>query len=281
MPCLPLAHELGVPLLMPWSSADGLIDHGRTPSWTFRLSLRDSWVAPALIERAGVHRRLGFLLPANAWGRSNEAAIQRHLASRQQPPPAIAWYPFGAESMIGPWGTLIAAQVEAVVLVANEGEGAVLVRELAVAPPDFRRPLICHWGLSGGDFPRLAGPALASLDVQVIQTFSFCRPGGEALQKVRAALKAGGEPEDGRTVIGPVGFAHAYDLTWLVAFAVAQAGSTDRAAIRTALENLGPYEGLTGRLERPFTPDRHEGLGPSHLFFCRWDANGLLRPADP
>jgi branched-chain amino acid transport system substrate-binding protein len=281
MPCVPLAHDLGVPFLLPWSSADALIDHGRTPSWTFRLSLRDSWVAPALIERAGRDRRLGFLLPANAWGRSNEAAIRTHLAATGRTAPVIAWYPFGAETMIGPWTALLEAGAEVVVLVANEGEGAVLVRELGAAPVTARRPLVCHWGLTGGDFPRLAGPGLARLDLQVIQTFSFLRDGGPVRDQVLAALQAEGATAGGRAVIGAVGLAQAYDLTHLLARAVAQAGSTDRAAIRSALEHLGPHDGLVGRLERPFTPDRHEALDPSRLFFCRWDAEGVLRPAGP
>ena len=281
LPCVPLAHELHTPFLLPWSSADGLIDHGRKPSWTFRLSLRDSWVAPALIERAGMDRRLGFLLPANAWGRSNEAAIQNHLRDRHRAATAVAWYPFGAETMIESWRTLVAAGVEAVVLVANEGEGAVLVRELAAAPPELRRPLICHWGLTGGDFPHLAGPGLASIDLQVIQTFSFLSAQGPARDRVLAALQGPGVASDGRNILGPVGLAQAYDLTHLVARAAVAAGSTDRAAIRTALENLPPYDGLMGHFEHPFTAERHEGLDPSRIFFCRWDAEGVLRPASP
>ena len=283
LPCIPLAHDLGVPLLLPWSSADSLIDHGRSPSWTFRLSLRDSWVAPALIDRAVAAgpKRLGFLLPANAWGRSNDAAIRQHLNRRGLPPGTTAWYPFGAESMIDAWSTLVAAGAEVVVLVANEGEGAVLVRELAKAPASARRPLVCHWGLTGGDFVRLAGPGLHLLDLQVIQTFSFLDARGSTAERVLEILQAQGAAADGHDVLGPVGLAQAYDLTHLVLRATAKAGTTERTAIRTALEHLGPYDGLVGRLEEPFTADRHEALDPSRIFFCQWDAAGVLRRVVP
>ena len=46
--CLPVAHELGLLLLDPWGSANPITDHGFSPSYTFRLSLKDAWAAPAV-----------------------------------------------------------------------------------------------------------------------------------------------------------------------------------------------------------------------------------------
>ncbi len=280
LPCVPVVHELGVPLLLPWSSADGLIDHGRTPSWTFRLSLRDSWVTPALITRATARgaRHPGLLLPANGWGRSNQAAAAKHLEHSSTSLAGTEWYPFGATSMLEPYNRLRAAGADAIVLVANEGEGAVLIRELGERPAAERLPLVCHWGLTGGDFPRLAGPALAAVELEVIQTFSFLSATGPARDRVVAALQTGWGIARVEDIPAPIGIAHAYDLVHLLAAAVNKAGSTDRVRVREALEALGPYDGLVQRYAVPFTPERHEAIDPAVITFCRWDAQGVLRP---
>jgi len=46
----------------------------------------------------------------------------------------------------------------------------------------------------------------------------------------------------------------------LLARAIDKAGSTDRVAIRDALEKLRPYEGLVRRYDKPFTPEGHDAL---------------------
>jgi branched-chain amino acid transport system substrate-binding protein len=51
--------------------------------------------------------------------------------------------------------------------------------------------------------------------------------------------------------------AHAYDMVHLLTRAIDKAGNTERAAIRSALEQLGPYPGVTRHFARPFTPARH------------------------
>lgn len=79
-----------------------------------------------------------------------------------------------------------------------------------------------------------------------------------------------------RAIASPVGVAHAYDLTHLLARAIDKAGSTDRAAIRTALENLGPYDGLIKNYPRPFTSTRHEALAPEDVFMAEFAADGAI-----
>jgi branched-chain amino acid transport system substrate-binding protein len=50
-----------------------------------------------------------------------------------------------------------------------------------------------------------------------------------------------------------------YDCMYLLAAAIRQAGSTDGAKIRAALENLnGPVDGVLMRYAQPFTKDSHE-----------------------
>jgi branched-chain amino acid transport system substrate-binding protein len=77
---------------------------------------------------------------------------------------------------------------------------------------------------------------------------------------------------------GPVGVAHAYDLMHILARAIDLAGSTDRKAVRDALEKLREHRGLVKRYAPPFAPGRHEALSARELLIARYRADGVLVP---
>lgn len=283
MECLPVAHELGLPLLDPWGSADGITDHSFRPSYTFRLSLKDAWAGPAFIRFARERYkadRLGVLLPNTAWGRSNQAAIEKAASAAGVSLVGQRWYNWGDKSLEVPYQELRLAGAKAVILVANETEGSILVKEIAALPEAQRLPVISHWGVTGGDFAAMTAGALKAVDFTVIQTFSFIGNGTKAARRVLGALREKyglASPED---VKSPVGVAHAYDLTHLLAKAVNRAGSTDRRRIRDALEQSGPHEGLVQRYSQPFTAERHDALSPERVFFARYTADDRLIPVE-
>jgi branched-chain amino acid transport system substrate-binding protein len=74
----------------------------------------------------------------------------------------------------------------------------------------------------------------------------------------------------------PVGVAHAYDMTHILARAVALAGRAERDAVRDGLERVPAHDGLVRRYAPPFTRDRHEALGASELMMCRYRDDGVL-----
>jgi branched-chain amino acid transport system substrate-binding protein len=49
--------------------------------------------------------------------------------------------------------------------------------------------------------------------------------------------------------------------------------------VRDALERLGTYRGLVKTYAPPFTPARHEALGPGELLLARYRADGVLVPS--
>ena len=276
---IPLAHELGLPLLDPWSAVDAIIDHGRTPSFTFRLSLRDGWAMPALLDHARTRglRKIGLLLANTEWGRSNERAARAWLAANPgMSAVGVEYFNFGVTTLGEPYRALRAAGATAIVLVANEPEGAVLVKELAALPASDRLPVLSHWGITGGDFASLCGAALSAVDLVVVQTFTFAGNESPVAARVGAAAKRlfGLAPPE--AILSSVGLAHAYDLVHILARAVDLAGSTDRRAVRDALERVRYEQGLVRRYGQPFAPDRHEALRPDDLFMARWNAAGVL-----
>lgn len=278
---LPVAHELGVLLLDPWGSADVITDHRYRPSYTFRLSLKDAWAGPAFVRFARERHRaklLGVLLPNTAWGRSNQAAIAKAVAGSEVRIAAERWYNWGDKSLAAQYAELRAAGAQAVILVANELEGSLLVREMAALPKDQHLPIVSHWGVTGGEFVRMAGDALQAVDFSVIQTFSFIGRNSPAATRVLAGLRTKYGISSAEQVKAPVGVAHAYDLMHLLAKAIDRAGSTDRAKVRAAMETLGPHDGLVKRYAKPFSADRHDALSPQDVFFARYTADDTLVP---
>ncbi len=236
---LPVAHAIGLPLLAPWSAADGIIDHAFQPSYSFRLSLRDTWAIDALLEE--LHYRRGL----------------------------------GASSLMPAYERLLARQAEAILLVANEREGAILIKEMAALPAAQRLPVVSHWGITGGQFMQLTGQALKHIDLAVLQTFTFNDPPTEAMRRVRASAQQWLKL-DLNTLPSAVGFAHAYDLTHILARALELAGSASRSALRAALEQVRDYPGLVTHYAAPFTAERHEALSPEFVFMAHFQPDGTL-----
>lgn len=281
---LPVAHQLGMLLMNPWGSADGITNHNFKPGFAFRLSLKDEWAAPAFIRFARERykaTRVGLLLPNTAWGRSNHAALTKAAGVAGVTIVGYRWYNWGDKSLAGPYAELQAAGAQALILVANEVEGAVLVKELAALPAERRMPVVSHWGVTGGEFASMAGSALQAVDLSVIQTYSFIGQETPAANRVLAALKRRYGIDGPEKVKAPVGVAHAYDLTHILAKAINKAGSTDRRKVRDALENLAPHDGLVRRYARPFAPGRHDALSADNILFARYTADDVLMPVKP
>lgn len=279
---VPVVHELRLPLLAVWSSADPIVDNGRVPNYVFRLALRDSLAMPKMLGAAQQRglQRVGLLLASTGWGRSNLAAAERHLAEARRPAIAgVAWHHWGEKSHRQRYESLREAGAQAVLLVANDDDAAVLVQELAAMPVSQRLPLICHQGITGGKFVDLAGPALQQVDLSVLQTFSFFKAEPRVLERFMATAKSVAGIARLEDIEAPTGTAHAYDLLHLLALAIDRAGRTDRAAVRDALERLPPYRGLIKHYRPAFTPERHEALGSEELLLARYRADGVLVPA--
>jgi branched-chain amino acid transport system substrate-binding protein len=276
---LPMIHQLKLPLLDPWAAADGIIDNGYQPNYVFRLSLRDSWAMPAMTEqgqRQGLSK-FALILPNTSWGRSSEAAAKRHFEkNRGILLVGTHWYNWGDKSLQKQYLDAQAKGAEAILLVANETEGSILIREIAALPADKRLPIFSHWGLTGGNFVEMAGELLPRLDFSVVQTYSFIGASGEKVEKVLAAVKRLHGIDNPRHIPAPVGLAHAYDLTHILALAINRAGSADRPAIRDALEQVERYEGLIKTYAPPFTPHSHEALSPEQVFMGRFEADGAI-----
>lgn len=277
---VPILHEKKVIMLDAWGAGDNIVDNGRTPNYCFRLSLKDSWAIQTMLNHAVQKgaKKFGVLLPTTGWGRSCEKAIKSYLASRPHlSTTTLQWYMWGDKSLLDKYEAAHTSGAETIILVANEAEGSILVREVAALPLEKRLPIISHWGVTGGDFIKMTGEAISQVDFSVVQTYSFFdnnRPHQlRKFYKTTSQLFKITKPDE---IASPVGVAHAYDLVHILALAINKAGTTDRVKIRAALEQVRNYEGLIKSYPRPFTADRHEALAPNDLFMSRFRTDGAI-----
>jgi branched-chain amino acid transport system substrate-binding protein len=281
---LPTLHQLALPLLNPWTAADSIVDNGYQPNFVFRLSLSDSWALPAMLSHAEARgeRRVGLLLLNSSWGRGSLKAAEAYVS--RQPRLKIVdarWFNQTDKSFRDHYLALVDAGAQAVLLVANN-DVAEKVKELAQLPAAKRVPIVSHWGVTGGRFLEDAGfAALQALDFSVVQTYSFLGAKRPQARRVLAAAQRLFGVDDPRRLPSPVGVAHAYDLTHILALAINRAGSTDRRAIRDALEQVKNYDGLIKTYPQPFSPTRHDALGPEDVFMARYAADGALERLPP
>ncbi len=278
---LPAIKELKLPYLVAWAAADPIIDNGMQPNYVFRLSLRDSLAMPKLLQSAQQrgYDKVGLLLLNTSWGRSNLAAAEKYIRGvKNQQIVDTVWYNTRDATLIKQYQKLTDAGAKAVLLVAND-EGAILVREVAALPPGQRVPILSHWGITGGEFVKNTGAALQEVDVSVIQTFSFFSADKQVLARFMKTAELTGGIKRIEDIHAPANVAHAYDLMHILAKAINLARSTERSAIRDALEKVSEHRGLIKLYKPPFTPTRHEALGPAELLMARYNREGVLVPA--
>jgi branched-chain amino acid transport system substrate-binding protein len=281
---LPTIHEQKILLLDPWAAADAITDNEFVPNYAFRLSMRDSWGIPVLLQEAERQHRhkIGLLLLNTSWGRSSLQAAEQHIVTR--PPIHLVgthWFNWDDRTFIAKYQALLQAGAQAIILVANANEASILLREMVQLPKEQHLPIYSHWGVSGGDLAGMAGPALQEVEFYVAQTFTFVNNTSPKVQHVLRAAQRLFHIAAPQYLPAQVGLAHAYDVTHLLARAIDQAGSTDRAAIREALEKMGSYDGLMKSYALPFTPTRHDALTAADVFVARYIHANALIPVHP
>lgn len=272
----------GLPYLVPWAAADSIIANGMQPNYLFRLSLRDSLAMPKLLQSAQQRgfNKVGLLLANTSFGTSNLAAAEKYMQGvKSQTIVAVDWFNIRDTTLVRQYKKLKDAGAQAVLLSSSDMEAAVLVREMAALPPAQRLPVFSHWGVTSGEFHKLAGAALQDVDFSVIQTFSFFNADKQQLARFMKTAELVGGIKQIEDIRAPVGVAHAYDLMHILAKAINLAGSTERRAVRDALEKVREHQGLIKLYKPPFTPARHEALGPAELLMARYSREGVLLPA--
>jgi branched-chain amino acid transport system substrate-binding protein len=276
---VPLANSSKVPFVSVWAAGTGITRNKAPENYVFRVSAVDELVDEAIVARAAARhgvKKPGLMLINNPWGESNEVGLKRALAAKGMDLAGSEKFENGDVDMVAQLTRLKQAGADAIFLVANVGPAAQVVKSIDRMGWDV--PIISHWGPAGGRFSELGGPRAETVDM--VQTYSFSgtlSPKGKAV--LDALMKKYPEIKSVADVTPAVGTANAYDAMHLVALAIAKAGSTEGPAVRTALENLGTYQGLIKTYDHPFTAESHDALTEKDYIFTRFKGPEIV-PVD-
>ncbi|MBX2809245.1 MAG: ABC transporter substrate-binding protein [Cellvibrionaceae bacterium] len=282
---LPLIHEKKIIYLGPWAAGTSIVDNDYTPNYVFRLSVRDQHAGHVLVRHATQRKfkKVGLLLERTGWGRSNEASMTAASVQQDLEIVGVEWFNWREQDVAGQVVSLLNQGAEAIMLVANAPEGAVIIKYMASLPPKQRVPILSHWGIAGGAFTQLVGfDVLQAVDLSILQTYSFLRPAYPLKNDdlLRAYRDTFDSSVTARSVPAAVGVVHAYDLVHLLAMAITQAQTTDRTEVRDALENIDSYQGVFKHFKTPFTVLNHDALTHDDYIISRYDNQGYLVPIE-
>jgi len=273
---VPVANKSRMPFMGVWAAATPITRNGANPNFVFRVSAVDAIVDLGLVQYAmktyGA-KNPGMMLVNNPWGESNKKGLTAAIEKMGIGTAGIEKFQYTDVDVVPQLTRLRAAKADTIFLVASASAGAQMMKGLTRMGWDV--PVVSHWGISGGRFPELAGPAAEKVDF--VQTYSFFGKQNEVGKKVIAALMAKYSDIKGPgDILPPVGVANAYDAMHLVALAIDKAGSTDGDKIRRAFYEIGPYQGLIKNYEKPFTPANHDALNENDYVMVHYVGNQIL-----
>lgn len=253
-------------------------------NYVFRVSANDTLQAAVIVNEAVASRgltRLAILHDASNYGVLGSADLIAALRLKGVEPVAVERFQLRQTDMQPQLERARAAGAQAVLTYGIGPELAHIAN--GMARMGWRVPIIGSWTLAMSNFIDIAGHNAEG--ARMPQTF---------IQVPRtprqSAFLAAWLEETGSTRIPvPPAAAQGYDSMLLLAAAIRQAGNTEGARIREALENLRePVEGVVMTYDRPFSVNNHETLhSPQqiHLGEIRNGevtfARGAVPPQDP
>ncbi len=270
-------HQLNLLYLVPWAAGTQVIDNQYAPNNVFRVSVRDAEAGKVLIQHAASRgiKRVALVLERTGWGRSNEASLTLAAADMGITITTIRWINWQQKKFEEDISAIKSDKAEAIILVANAPEGAVVVNELA-AQNLTALPVISHWGIASGNFIERLNVEPDLLNLSVLQTFHFDYQKHAKAQQLLEAYHSKYGLVDPLAIHAVTGIAHAYDLVNMLALAVTKAGSTTVDALRNSLEDLGSFEGVIKTYDPAFTPTQHDALMAKDYFMASFDKKGNL-----
>lgn len=275
-------HENKLLFLVPWAAGTAIIDNGYDPNFVFRVSVRDAEAANVIlgeIARRNIES-VALVLERTGWGRSNEQSMTAVAKQLGISISTIAWINWRQSSFDDEALQIASSGAQAIVLVTNAPEGAVVMDAVLSNPQLKRLPVVSHWGIAAGNFvERLGVERLNNADISVLQTFHFAHSRFEqrASSLFSAYQQMFGSNLQQHEIKSQVGLAHAYDLVHLLALAIEQAKSTDMTVIREALKNLEAYDGAIKDYRYPFQQSQ-DALWSQDYILTTYDADGNLIP---
>lgn len=275
----PLA-EMELPWMGVISAGTAVIEHPNNANkWMFRVSMKDRWVAPFLVDAAksrSASGKIALVYEGTAWGQGAVPDVERAMAAANLPLLGKETYNIGDQDMSAQMIRLRDAGVDTILFYGVDREATNMVRSMDRI--GWKPTIISAWGI-GVQFARTAGPLAEGVLVAGTYTWMGDLPPRSAavLQRIQAKFPQIASPAD---IPLPSGTANAYDATYVIAEAIKLAGRFDRDAFRQALYKVN-YEGIVANYAPAFEPrqERHDAILPAAYKLFAFH-NGAMLPVE-
>jgi branched-chain amino acid transport system substrate-binding protein len=243
-------------------------------NYMFRVSMVDRYQIAALMAYAKKNpasKVVGLMAETTGYGSGGLKDMQEIAELQGIKPAAVERFAVADTDMTSQLAKMKAANVDTIVVWAQGTPTAQLMRSMEKI--NYFPAVLSSWAADNVTFHDAAGKALAEKPLFMRTASENRTPTQQKMfDRVGSQLKA---PSAFTFVL------HGYDSVQIAAAAIKQAGSTDGAAIRAALEDLkAPVNGLLKTHNKPFSKAQHEALTAKDLVWIKWKDGKLVPYSD-
>jgi len=271
--------EMGLPWVGVISAGTRVIEHETGENeWMFRVSMKDRWVAPFLVDQAlarAPEQRIGLLYEATGWGQGAVPDVEAAVAERGIELVGSETFNISDTDMTAQLGRLRDAGAEALVFYGVDREADGILRSMQRI--GYRPEIVSAWGIGG----QLGNTAAELSDgVLVAGTFSWWGDLEPRAQQVLDAMEERFDLAGPQDLLLPSGTANAYDAIYIIKAALEIAGEFDREKLRDAFYEV-TYDGIVADFDPAFerTMERHDAIKPDAYRLMAFH-EGVLLPIE-
>ena len=239
-------------------------------NYMFRVSMVDREQVAGLmayLKKNPAVKSVGYLAETTGYGQAGLKDVQEIGQMHGLKPACDEKFGVNDTDMTSQLNKCKAAGVDTIVVWAQGSPLGQLMRSMEKI--NYFPLTLMSWAADNQSFYESAGKALAERPI-FMRTITEERTPRQQQLYDRVAAK----------LVSPsaFGFAgHSYDAVMLLAAAIKQAGSTEGAKVRAALENLdGTYEGVMKTYNKPFSKTEREALTAKDYRWAHWKDGKLV-----
>ena len=246
--------------------------------WMFRVSAKDRWVAPFLVDNAlqrSKNGKIGFMFEATGWGQGAVPDIEAAMKAKGVQLVGKETFNIADTDMSAQLIRLRDAGADTLMFYTVDRETDAILRSMDRI--GYKPTIVSAWGI-GVQLGKTAGALTEG--VLVHGTFAWTGQLSPRAQGVWERIKAKEKLKDPTELVLPSGTANAYDAVFIIAEALKIAGAYDKKKLRDAFYQV-KYEGIIGKYDPAFekTAERHDAILPSQYKLLAYH-KGVMLPVE-
>jgi branched-chain amino acid transport system substrate-binding protein len=246
--------------------------------WMFRVSAKDRWVAPFLVENAlqrSKTKKIGFMFEATGWGQGAVPDIEAAMKAKGVQLVGKETFNIADTDMSAQLIRLRDAGADTLMFYTVDRETDAILRSMDRI--GYKPTIVSAWGI-GVQLGKTAGALTEG--VLVHGTFAWTGQLSPRAQKVWERIQAKEKLKDPTELVLPSGTANAYDAVFIIAEALKIAGAYDKKKLRDAFYQV-KYEGIIGNYNPAFekTAERHDAILPTQYKLLAYH-KGVMLPVE-